>query len=301
MATISKNIFSKISDLEADFDESSWVYGATYDNLLQEDLDYGINNNGTWVPYNETGYTNKHMRLGISYDQYKNEINGTPEQTRVFFLDPGQFGGSYLKPPFYIKPEKQIGWLGLIDVLFPEFGACDPQVTDLIDLGLIQGLISEYYQNIPIDERLQSSEECIIEVPYNRLLNRDAKAGIYGLIKAAIRIFVSTHFIKALPTFTKFAPKFPDLYSSAFASLIVEDMQIAFLEEQGGVGDFFNTFSDNEFWYGFLEQVVQTYGYLVDSGKIVDVPDYVQKALNRLNDYQEAYDFANSIVTGKQY
>ena len=71
-------------------------------------------------------------------------------------------------------------------------------------------------------------------------------------------------------------------------------MQIAFLEEQGGVGDFFNTFSDNEFWYGFLEQVVQTYGYLVDSGKIVDVPDYVQKALNRLNDYQEAYDFADS-------
>jgi hypothetical protein len=279
-----------VADSEAPITASSWNFGAQYDNLTVQDIGYGVNNGGEWVPYSDTEYTNKDMILGISYDQFKNEIAGTPENTRVYYLDPTTFGGNYIKPPLYIKPLKQIGWLGLVDVLFPELSPCKPQVTDLIDFGQIQDYVNDLYPSIPEDERIKSDPDCIIELPYNRVMERSARAGMFGLVKSAIRIYVSAHFIKALPTFTKFSPKFPQVFSSAYASFIVEDMQASFLDAQGGDGDYFQTFKDSEFWYGFLEQCVQTYGYLVDAGK-VDPPETVLQALIRLNDMQAAYDY----------
>ncbi len=287
-------IMKDIADMEAPVEETAWNYGAQYDNLTMEDLQYGINDNGTWVPYSEANdgeqYTNEDMVLGISYDQYKNEIDNTPENTRVFYLDPAQFGGNYVRPPLYIKPLKQVGWLGLVDAFFPDPAICKPQTTDMVDFGEIQSFIDEIYPNIPEDVRLQSDSECAVEMPYNRILDRSAKAGMMGLIKASIRIFVSSHFVKSIPTFSKFAPKFPQVFSSAYASYIVEDMKQSFLDSPLVFGELFSSFNDKEFWYGFLEQCVQSYSYLVDIGKI-DPPATVVEALIRLNDAQEEYEY----------
>ena len=69
--------------------------------------------------------------------------------------------------------------------------------------------MSEAYQTIPEDERLQQDPDCAVEAPYNRILDRSAVAGLQGLIMASIRIYASVHLVKALATFTKFAPRFP--------------------------------------------------------------------------------------------
>ena len=286
-------IFYDVADMEAEIEKSAWNYGAQYETLTVEDLQYGINNGGEWIPYFETEYTNQDMILGISYDQYKNEIAGTPENTRVFFLDPTDYGGNYVLPPFYIKPLKRVGWMGLADILFPDISPCKPHSTDLVDFEEIADFVNEIYPSIPEDERLKSDPDCIIELPYNKIMERSAKAGMFGLVKASIRMYVSAHFIKALPTFAKFKPDFPQVFSSAYASFIVEEMQSAFLDAQGGDADFFQVFKDSEFWYGFLEQCVQTYSYLVDIGK-VDPPETVLQALLRLNDMQEEYDYPDS-------
>ena len=283
-------IFSDIADVEAEADESSWNYGAQFDGLTTEDISYGINDNGTWVDYSDTDYKNKDMVLGISYNQYKNEVAETPDETRVYYLDPVKFGGNYVRPPIYIKPLKPVGWMGMVDVFFPELSPCKPQTTDIVDFGSIQDMIDELYPDIPEDDRLKSDPDCIVELPYNRIMERSAKVGMIGLIMASIRIFVSTHFIKALPTFTKFAPKFPDVFSAAYASFIVEDMEQTFKDVREPWWELFNVFKGDEFWYGFLEQCVQTYAYLVDAGKI-DAPPLVLEALFRLNDMQEQYEY----------
>ena len=65
------------------------------------------------------------------------------------------------------------------------------------------------------------------------------------------KVLIGTHnkgkfkddFIKAYPTFTKFLPDFRKMFSSAFASYVVENMQSSFLDAQPGVGEFFNTFN----------------------------------------------------------
>jgi len=287
--TILQAMFKQVADVEAEI--SSWDYGASVETLEQADTEYGINDNGIWVPYKDTGYDNEDMILGISYDQYKNEVAGTLEKTRVFYLDPNDFGGSYKKPGIYIKPPEFKGWFGLIDVLFPDYGPCKPYNTNLVDFDQIKEQIEQLYPNIPEDERLKSDPDCIVELPYNRILERPAKAAMMGLIVAACRIYVSSHMIKTLPTFAQFKPNFPEVYSSAYASYIVEEMQEAFknvsrLDNSRG-------FSDEDFWYTFLEQCVQMYSYRIDIGD-VEPSTTVLQALERLNDLQSEYEYPMS-------
>lgn len=280
-------ILGTIADSDADTDETAWSYGAQIDGLTEEDIEYGVNEGGFTV-YNDTDYSNKDMVLGMSRNQYDMEQAGTPELTRVFYLDPAKFGGNYVNPPLYIKPLKPFGWMGVIDAFFPELSPCKPQSTDLIDFGQIQDEMDKIYPSLSEDERLKSDPDCILEVPYNRILDRSAKAGLYGLIIAAIRIHVSAHMIKSLPTFTKFSPKFPDLFGSAYASYIVENMEEGFLDAQPAFWEVFNTFKDTEFWYTFLEMCVQMYNLQIDAGLTNPSPD-VLESLFRLNDLQQDF------------
>jgi hypothetical protein len=286
--TILNDMFATIADKESEI--SAWTYGAQVETLTQQDTDYGINDNGLWVPYKDSGLTEEDMILGISYDQYKNEVSGTIEKTRVFYLDPEDFGGSYRKPGIYIKPPEFKGWFGLIDILFPDYSPCRPRSTNLIDFDNIKETIDEIYPNIPEDERLKSDPDCIVELPYNRVLERPAKAGMMGLIIATCRIFTSAHIIKTLPTFAKFAPNFPEVYSSVYASYIVENIEDSFRNEVRADWEGLGGLSDTDFWYGFLEQCVQMYAYRIDIGD-VEPSETVLQALSRLNDLQSEYEY----------
>jgi len=196
--------------------EEAFLYGAQFDDLTFEDIQYVTTNGEPYEDYkNEEGnkLTNSDQVLGISYDQYLNEQAGTPENTRIFYLDPNIYGGNYMNPPLYVKPMENKGWLGLIDVMFPELSPCKPYRTDLIDFQDIKEKISNSYPYIPEDERLKYDPDCIIEVPYNRILERAAVAGLEGLIASAIRIYASVHFVKSMATFTKFYPDFDNVVS----------------------------------------------------------------------------------------
>ena len=64
----------------------------------------------------------------------------------------------------------------------------------------------------------------------------------------------------------------------------LKDVQRAFWER-------LNPFKDEEFWYAFLEQSVQTYGRLESEGKITNVPGPVQDAIDSISEMQERYKF----------
>ena len=76
-----------------------------------------------------------------------------------------------------------------------------------------------------------------------------------------------------------------------YASFILEDMEKGMKDSQGALGEFFNPFKDDEFWYAFLEQSVQTYFGLIQTGKIVDIPTDVERALERIGDTQNEYKY----------
>jgi hypothetical protein len=283
--------------------KDAFKYGAEFDDLTYEDVEYGVvNDSGVFVEYAEYAenneITNEDAVLGISRMQYKEENENGPKN-RVFYLDPAKHGGSYFNPPVYIKPTENTGWLGFVNVMFPEIGPCKPYRADVIDFGSIQERINNTYSRIPEDERLKTDPNCINEEPYNRILERPAKAGIEGLISAAIRIYASVHLLKASATFTKFKPDFKNTFSSLYAQYIVEKMEEDFKDAQpNGFFEFFNPFKDEEFWYAFLEQAVQTYarryadGQLPDpSGPIVDALSRIEKVIDkhRRIDRKETY------------
>tara|TARA_Y100000296_G_scaffold45453_1_gene52050 strand:- start:6690 stop:13106 length:6417 start_codon:yes stop_codon:yes gene_type:complete len=284
MSSVLTTIATDVAENEAGFE-----YGAVFDDLSKEDLEY-VTDDG--VDYfdatNDDGdnLSNDDMVLGISRMQYEQG----EDANRVFYLDPAQYGGSYMNPPLYIAPLANEGWLGFVDVMFPEISPCKPQRTDLIDFEDIQSRIDEVYPSLPEDERLKSDPDCIIEKPYERILERASAAAIEGLITAGIRMFVSVHFVKAIATFTKFYPKFTETYSSLFAQYIVEDMEKHFKSAQKAGWEFFNPFKDSEFWYGFLEQSVQTYARRVDSEGFTP-PEDVYNALNVLSKVIKDYDY----------
>ena len=293
------NDFFKAFSREIGENTSAWKYGARYDSLTPADTDYLIPHGypGAGQLYSDAKpiwddddneyreAKNDDMLMGVSRDQYRRG-----EDARVIYLDPNKFGGSYTRPGIYVKPMKYDGWLGLIDALFPEYTPCKPHNTDVVDFGEIQERITELYSKIPEDTRLRSTEECAVEVPFNRILDRPAKAGLAGIIEAAIRVYATVHFFKSIATFSKIQPKFPDNYSSLYSSYIVEVMEESFKDAQAGFWEWFNPFKDEEFWYAFLEQSVQYYAWRVDEGE-VEPPNSVLDALMRLNDVQERYNF----------
>ena len=295
-------------------DDVKWSYGAGIDDITEEDMIYVVKG-GTTLSDAGTAYgkarvpdfnadgdregdrkiSNDDMILGISYMKYKQNNKsdfGTDydRPNRVFYLDPMVYGGSYARPKVYVKPVKNTGWLGMVDVMFPEIGPCKPQLSDLVDFGEIQTNVQKSLANMPEDQRLKGDPDCVVEKPYDRILNRQSKATIQGLITAACRIYASVYYVKCMPTFVTFNAGVKENYSSIFAAYIVEVMEKDFKDAQGGFAEFFNPFKDEEFWYSFLEQSVQTYSRLVAEGKI-DPPEAVQLAMFRLNDAQENYKY----------
>lgn len=278
--------------------EQGFKYGAKYDSLTQEDAEYLVPADVSLSPagtmYSEAlvedddggqrTIRNSDMILGISRDQY---LNG--DNARIYYLDPSTYGGSYTNPAVYIKPLENEGYLGMVNIMFPEFSPCKPRNVDLVDFDSIGKEIKDTYNQIPEDERLKGDPDCVTEVPYNRILSRQGKAGIEGMVKAACRVFASVHYLKSYATFSTFKPDFDNVIGPAFASYVVENMEREFKDAQGANWEAFNTFKDDEFWYAFLEQAVQTYGRQVDAGIIVDPPKHVLDALFRINDAQENY------------
>ena len=301
-------ISSAMATLIADVDntEGAWYYGAQFDSLsfsdakyvIADDTDAGSERGDLYGDAQVLGddleprdIRNSDMILGISKMQQEIEdgtytIEGATN--RVFYLDPSIYGGNYMNPAVYVAPLQNKGWLGFVDVLFPDLSPCKPKYTDLIDFGDIQEMIDEIYPTMPEDTRLSQDPECVLEVPYDRILNRSSKALLQGLISAAIRIYCSVGLIKAMPVFTKFSPRFPEVFSAIYGSYIVEVMERSFKAPQEADRELFTAFKDNEFWYAFLEQAVQMYGERIEREEI-EPPFHVTAALTRLNNMQEEY------------
>ena len=293
-------IGTKIFNLK---DNKAFKYGAESDLLSVTEAEYGVIRNGNFVLYadaknsEDDNLTNSDAELGLSRDQYNNREN--PEKARIVYLDPAAHGGSYTNPKYYIKPINNDGWLGLVNVMFPELSPCKPYRTDLIDFSDIDSVMSNSYSTTPDDRRLLGDPDCVTEKPYDRILDRSAKSGIKGTIMAACRIYASMNFLKSVATFSKFKPDFKNNFSNLYASYIVEEMEKGMRDSQSGFAELFNPFKDEEFWYAFLEQAVQNYHDEIEAGDIIDVPTNVQNALREIAKVQRDYNYPNKNMLKK--
>tara|TARA_Y100000592_G_C5481427_1_gene325802 strand:+ start:1082 stop:8320 length:7239 start_codon:yes stop_codon:yes gene_type:complete len=289
--------------------EYGWRTGAVHDLVTPGMFEYGVlGPDGEFVPYDAIsrttfigeilGFDDEEMQLGMTYDQY---VNG--ENARVIVLDPTVYGGTFNNPPLFVKPNNYMGWWGITQALFPGDTACKPHGKNLIDFDEIKEMLQQYYPSLEEDTRLYSDTECERQVPFDRILPRYAKIQMYTLILAAIRIYASTHIMKAIGTFSTVQPKFPDNYSTIYSAYLAERMEDDFKNAQPAFWEFFSPFKDDEFWYAFLEQSVECYDFLVNAGAI-ETPvkgGYIQSSSQAINNLQTHYRFTYRTKDTRKY
>ena len=280
--------------------QNGWLYGANYDFISEADLDYGVvGEDGEFQPYSTLNLDEENMVLGISFNEYRLG----KENARVMYLDPSVFGGKYTDPPLYIKPRRFDGWWGFVQSFFPDDTGCKPSNKNMIDFGELEQFVTKNYASFPEDERLYDDLECARQVPFDRIMPRESKLSTFILVLAAVRIYISTHIMKTIGTFSAIKPDFTKNFSSAYSGYIVETMEEDFKDAQGAFWEAFNTFKDEEFWYGFLEQSVECYSFLVESGAAPQPTPggFLQNAVNEINQLQRRYAYAYREDTNRKY
>ena len=54
--------------------------------------------------------------------------------SRVRFLDPKQYGGTFEEPYAYVEPAKHRGWMSLAEIFVPGFDGCNPSNSNFLQL-----------------------------------------------------------------------------------------------------------------------------------------------------------------------
>jgi hypothetical protein len=308
---VMNKIFTVVaSDIAAN--KPAFTYGAPLDTITKKQLEYGFKEGAEFIPLfdyiarersRDGNWKMSSLPFGISRMQYDEEELDGPTN-RVIYLNPAEYGGKNWNPPFYVKPPPASGWVGIAQALFPESSPCEPRGKSFIDFEDVKDSVEASYSKIAEDKRLQKDPNCTSEKPYNRILHRGPKSNIEGVVKAACKVFAGMEMLKAFPVFSKFYPDFKNNYSNLYAAYIVEVMEEELKDAQNDVLELFSPFKDDEFWYAFLEQAVQTYARLLETGDIREPSDSIIAALQRLENFEQAYsvpsrlDFINGKAIG---
>ena len=264
--------------------DDAFSYGYQTEDITPEDLEY-LDPDGN--PYSSKNYPESFGILGQSRMQFED-----PATNRVHYLDPAKYGGSYSNPPLYISPIKKAGWLGLLETMVPELDGCDPldgsdpRPLDLLGLSGINERVDEVLQNLPLDERLNANPDCVVEVPYARIFDRDTKARIEGDVMTIIRTYILEEYIKGVATFNTYQLSFPEVFDNSYIDYIVSLIESDMKENSRRLG----LYKDEVYFYAFLEQCVEIVDRMIKNGEVPETTD-VTSALAELNELQISYQF----------
>jgi hypothetical protein len=214
-----------------------------------------------------------------------NQIMGTSNHERMHFLSPAEFGGSWMKPPYYMEPPTSEGWIGVRDALLPEVDGKDPKRVPVCNFQDIKERVDQLTKKMPDDPRLSECPDCVVELPYSRILDRASAAGLEGPIVAMIRIYVVEEMLKAMPLFSKFKARIPEVMDYAYVEYILANMKEDFTTRLGRKRGFLK---GDALWYTFLEQCVQSFCRQIQlDGR--EVSRETQEAIDALNSVQETF------------
>jgi hypothetical protein len=199
-------------------------------------------------------------------------------------LDHTQYGGTEKNPAFYVEPPKYSGWMGIYDKLIPPV---ECGLEPALNFNSISQKTTEYNDKLKDDPRLDIPASCGIdsERPFDRIMPRAALAGTDGAIRSTVRLYVMEAFLKGLPSFSLFDPKFPQVYNDTLLSYISANIKEGLFNT--GL-NFRKPVSRERYYYTFLEEVVQNFGKKVDLDMIV--PNAAQlSAMETINNLQEKW------------
>jgi len=193
--------------------------------------------------------------------------------TKIVDMDEQEFGPD----SFYLRTCKQNfeGWMKI-------YNSAVPLITDgqdkapLFNFSDIKRDCDEYYNTFPVDDRIQSTTlvfKKYKEPPFARINNRVNNALMAGLMKATARLQTYDALIKGTPLFKVYKmdeKNYGDMLTSYICNTILQEV----FEESLQITAFeIRPMGIKGYYYIFLEQLVQCYSNMVNTGLFRPSPD----------------------------
>ena len=215
------------------------------------------------------------------------------KQPKIIELDNETYGGplgqlfpDVFPPPFYVEPPEYKGWFDLVAALMPAPDGCEPPGSLFFDLSDLQGLPSQVANDLIEDPRLSYDALCSQESPYDKIYPNMTIGSLEMIMRATTRIYLSSTFLKSIPVVSQFALN-TDNYDEGLFEYIAQEMKYG-IEESGRS---WTGKASKEYYYRFLEQVVNVTARKVQSGMIDPETDFTEEE-------KEAYDIiANKVLS----
>jgi hypothetical protein len=281
----SEKIFNEVKNLCVE-ESSGFLFGFEDEDLTEDELLY-VGPNGE-EPY-EDFYLEEDKTLG----------RAKVESNRVTFLNPERYGGSYTVPPVYVAPKDMNGWLKISKIISPDKEQCEPSSENILRFSEIKKSINDSRNNIKIDPRVgKSVEKCFVEKPFDKILAKNAVAGIDGVIKMHLRMKVVGEFTRSLPILANVEYS-KENFDTSNVSLVLESLAKD-LKAIDPVGP--RLIERNNYYMLILEQAFQSY-YRSTVEKLPDteegnkdltsLPADIQSAVSKILEVKEKFSYEN--------
>lgn len=177
------------------------------------------------------------------------------DNPRVMFLDPEIYGGSYKKPKIYVRPADHTGWLGYMQTFLPEDDGCAPRKEEWLFASQISKRINEIENKITKDKRLSYDPDCIIHPPYDLIADSSTHAYVDGIVILTIRAYIVELLLRTIPIISnlRFTSK---NYDTGMGLFLINNMELEMKDTPNNA--FGGMISKRNYWYIFLEQMVQS-------------------------------------------
>lgn len=220
-----------------------------------------------------------------SYDEEQKVLGkSATENSRVLFLDPDMYGGSYKEPKIYIKPAKHTGVLGLMQDFVPEDDGCEPKSESAMYLSDIKKRVKDLELKITPDKRLKYDPDCVTEPPYDLVSDASSHAYMHGVVILTVRVYIIEMILRCAPLFLQM-PMNAENFDQGLFYFVIDNMEKGLKDTPSSVS--FKKYSRETYWYLFLEQMVQTTEREILLGNIPKEP--LENLFNQIVDIRNNY------------
>ena len=206
------------------------------------------------------------------------------ENPRVMFLDPDIYGGKYKKPKIYIKPAKHTGVMGMMQQFLPEDDGCEPISTSMLFLEEIRETVDRLEVELTRDKRMSYDPDCVKEPPFDLVADSSSHAYLHGIVNLTIRTYIMEMFLRCAPITLQLGSN-PGNFDQGLAFFVLDNMRQGLSDTPEN--SIYIKYGKEEYWYLFLEQMVQTTEREMMSGNITD--NNLKQALISLSNYRKQY------------
>lgn len=235
----------------------------------------------------EPGNSDHPANTPYNYDEDE-KVLGKYGNTRIKILNPEVYGGRYSNPPYTVEPRKFFGWLEYATKAFESPDGCDPKRPPIFYLKDIKDRVQFLENNLRNWPEMTKDKDCVVELPFKLLIGNKARAKMDGVVRITLRAYIGEYFLRGAGTFSNIHIR-SENYDSSLSSFLIERIKGEMSQLGAVLFNNRNNITQENYWYLFLEQAVQSYKTMVDLREITP-PKHVLEADEAISVAQMAFE-----------